>query len=91
MKDLTGEFLRIVPIPMPRPVTFDGQRLPANYLNFYIANNSVLVPTFNDSNDRVALRQFAKLFPSREVIGIHAGDLLLGLGALHCLTQQEPL
>lgn len=91
MKDLTGEFFRIVPIPMPRPVTFDGQRLPATYLNFYIANKSVLVPTFNDPNDRVALGKFAKLFPSREVIGIHAGDLLLGLGALHCLTQQEPV
>ena len=91
MKDLTGEPLRIVPIHMPRPVSFDGQRLPASYLNFYIANRSVLVPTFNDPNDSVALGRFTKLFPSREVIGIHAGDLLLGLGALHCITQQEPV
>ena len=90
-RNLTGKLLRIVPIPMPQPVAFDDQRLPASYLNFYIANKFVLVPTFNDPNDRVALTQLAKLFPSREVIGIHAGDLMLGLGALHCLTQQEPV
>tara|TARA_B100001123_G_scaffold259857_2_gene289496 strand:+ start:7230 stop:7820 length:591 start_codon:yes stop_codon:yes gene_type:complete len=90
MRDTNGKPLRIVPIPMPRPVRFDDQRLPASYLNFYITNRSVLVPTFNDPNDRVALTQLERLFPSREVIGIHAGDLVLGLGTLHCLTQQEP-
>jgi agmatine deiminase len=85
MKDL-----RVVPLPMPRPVVFDGQRLPASYANFYIANRCVLVPTFNDPNDRVALTRLAELFPDREVIGIHAVDLVWGLGTLHCLTQQEP-
>ena len=94
LKDMStsnGKPLEIVPIPMPRPVRFEGQRLPASYLNFYIANKSVLVPTFNDPNDRIALTKLQRLFPSREVIGIHAGDLVLGLGALHCLTQQEPV
>ncbi len=69
---------------------FDGQRLPASYANFYIANRSVLVPTFNDPNDRVALTRLARLFPDRQVVGIHAVDLILGLGAVHCLTQQQP-
>jgi agmatine deiminase len=66
-------------------------RLPASYANFYIANGIVIVPTFNDPNDRVALQTLAGLFPTREVIGIHAGDLVWGQGTLHCLTQQEPL
>ena len=91
MKNLRGQPLRVVPIPMPRPVYFDGQRLPASYLNFYVGNRRVLVPTFNDGNDRVALRRLAALFPTREVVGIHAGDLILGLGALHCVTKQEPV
>ena len=90
MRDLRGQPLRVVPIPMPRPVFFDGQRLPASYLNFYVGNHRVLVPTFNDPNDRIALGRLAMLFPTREVVGIHAGDLILGLGALHCVTQQEP-
>ena len=90
MRDLRGRPLRVVALPMPRPVRFDGVRLPASYLNFYIANRSVLVPTFNDPADRVALDRLAALFPDREVIGIHAGDLILGLGAIHCVTQQEP-
>ena len=90
MKNLQGQRLRVVPIPMPRPVYFDGQRLPASYLNFYVGNRKVLVPTFNDKNDRLALRCLAALFPTREVVGIYAGDLVLGLGALHCVTQQEP-
>jgi agmatine deiminase len=67
-----------------------GVRLPASYANFYIANRAVLVPTFNDANDRVALNTLAKLFPTRAVVGIHAVDLVWGLGTLHCLTQQEP-
>jgi agmatine deiminase len=81
--------LRVVSLPMPRPVYFDGQRLPASYANFYIANELVLVPTFNDVNDRVALNTLARLFPDRNVIGIHAVDLVLGLGTLHCMTQQQ--
>ncbi len=83
--------LRVVALPMPEPVMFHGQRLPASYANFYIANGLVLVPTFNDKNDRVALGLLAKLFPDREVVGIHSVDLVLGLGTLHCMTQQQPL
>ena len=86
-----GRRLTVVPLPMPRPLRFDGQRLPASYLNFYVANRLVLVPTFNDPADRVALRRLAELFPDREVVGIHAVDLVLGLGTLHCLTLQEPV
>ncbi|MDX2152259.1 MAG: agmatine deiminase family protein [Bryobacteraceae bacterium] len=82
--------LKVVELPMPRPLYFDGQRLPASYANFYIANSLVLVPTFNDPADREALRTLAKLFPDREVCGIHAIDLVLGLGTLHCLTQHQP-
>ena len=83
--------LTIVPIPMPRPLCFGGQRLPASYLNFYVANKVVLVPTFNDPADRVALGRLAELFPEHKVAGIHALDLVLGLGTVHCLTLQEPL
>jgi agmatine deiminase len=72
-------------------VTFDGRRLPASYANFYIANAAVLVPTFNDPQDRVALGILAELFPDHPVVGIHAVDLVWGLGTLHCLTQQEPV
>jgi agmatine deiminase len=82
--------LRVVTLPFPRPVVMNGERLPASYANFYIANGVVLVPTFNDSNDRIALHTLAELMPSRTVIGIHAVDLVWGLGTLHCLTQQEP-
>jgi len=83
--------LRVVKLPFPRPVFMNGERLPASYANFYIANGVVLVPTFNDANDRVALNTLAELMPSRQVIGIHAVDLVWGLGTLHCLTQQEPM
>ena len=82
--------LRVVQLPFPRPVIMDGQRLPASYANFYIANDVVLVPTFNDPMDRVALTVLADCFPDRTVCGIHAVDLVWGLGTLHCLTQQEP-
>lgn len=82
--------LRIVQIPFPKPVMMLGERLPASYANFYIANGIVIVPTFNDANDRVALQTLGGLFPEREVAGIHARDLVWGLGTLHCLTQQEP-
>jgi agmatine deiminase len=85
-----GDALRVVTLPYPRPVTMNGERLPASYANFYIANGVVLVPTFNDRNDRVALGIIAQCFPDREVVGIHAVDLVWGLGTLHCLTQQEP-
>jgi agmatine deiminase len=83
--------LRIVRLPFPRAVTMNGERLPASYANFYIANGVVLVPTFNDVNDRVALDAIAQALPSHRVVGIHAVDLVWGLGTLHCLTQQEPL
>ena len=82
--------LKIVTIPFPRPVTMNGERLPASYANFYIANGAVLVPTFNDPNDRVALNGIAEAFPGRATIGIHAVDLVWGFGTLHCLTQQQP-
>jgi len=82
--------LRIVTIPFPRPVMMNGERLPASYANFYVANGVVLVPTFNDPNDRVALNGIAEAFPGRTVVGIHAVDLVWGLGTLHCLTQQQP-
>ena len=82
--------LRVVQLPFPRPVTMNGERLPASYANFYIGNGVVIVPTFNDVNDRIALSTLAELFPAHEVIGIHALDLVWGLGTLHCLTQQEP-
>ena len=85
-----GTKVEVVSIPMPAPVYFEGQRLPASYANFYIGNAAVLVPTFNDPNDRVALGILAELFTDRPVIGIHAVDLVWGLGAIHCLTQQEP-
>jgi len=86
----TGKPFKIVTLPMPAPVVFDGQRLPASYANFYIANSLVLVPTFNDANDRIALNTIAACFPTRQVVGIHSVDLVWGLGTLHCLTQQEP-
>jgi agmatine deiminase len=85
-----GKPFQIVELPMPAPVVFEGQRLPASYANFYIANGLVLVPTFNDAQDRHALNIIANCFPTREIIGIHAVDLVWGLGTLHCLSQQEP-
>lgn len=85
-----GSKLQVVTLPMPAPLFFDDYRLPASYANFYIANACVLVPTFNDPADRVALGILGELFSDREVVGIHAVDLVLGYGTLHCLTQQEP-
>lgn len=85
-----GSKPEVVALPMPGPLSFDGDRLPASYANFYISNSAVLVPTFNDQNDRVALGILGELFKDRPVIGIHAVDLVLGLGTLHCLTQQQP-
>jgi agmatine deiminase len=89
--DLQGRKLQIVELPLPRPVVFRGQRLPASYANFYIANGLVLVPTFNDPNDRRALNILGDLFLDREIVGIHCGDFIWGLGAIHCMTQQQPL
>lgn len=83
--------LRIVPLPLPGPIIMEGEQLPASYANFYIGNGVVLVPTFNDPNDRIALNTLAELFPDRDVIGIHSVDLVWGMGTLHCLTQQQPL
>lgn len=80
----------VIALPMPAPLYFDGYRLPASYANFYISNAAVLVPTFNDPNDRVALGILGELFKDRPVVGIHAVDLVLGFGTLHCLTQQQP-
>jgi agmatine deiminase len=81
---------RVAELPMPAPVVFEGQRLPASYANFYIANGLVLVPTFNDPNDRIALNTLASLFPQHRIAGIHCVDFIWGLGALHCMTQQQP-
>jgi len=85
-----GKQLTVIELPLPKPVVFRGQRLPASYANFYIANGRVLVPTFHDANDRIVLNTLAEVFPDREVIGIHAVDLVWGLGTLHCMTQQQP-
>lgn len=88
--DAEGNPIRVVTLPYPRPVIMDGTRLPASYANFYIANGVVIVPTFNDANDRIALNTLAELMPGRQIVGIHAVDLVWGLGTLHCLTQQQP-
>jgi agmatine deiminase len=85
-----GKPFRVFELPLPSPVLFDGQRLPASYANFYIANGVVLVPTFNDPNDRRALNILAELFPQHRIVGIHCVDFIWGLGALHCMTQQQP-
>ena len=90
MKDQDGRPLRVETLPMPAPVYFDGQRLPASYANFYIANKIVIVPTFNDASDHIALNKLSTLFPDRQVVGIACRDLVLGLGTLHCMTQQQP-
>jgi agmatine deiminase len=85
-----GSKPEVIALPMPSPIFFDEGRLPASYANFYIANDAVIVPTFNDPNDRIALGILSDLFPDRSVVGIHAVDLVLGFGTLHCLTQQQP-
>ena len=89
-RNAKGERIEVVELPMPRPVFLDGQRLPASYANFYVANAAVLVPTFNDLADREALGILAEQFPDRPVVGIHSVDLVWGLGTLHCLSQQQP-
>lgn len=89
-RDARGDSLRVVTLPFPREISLEGTVLPASYANFYVANGVVLVPTFSDPNDRVALGIIAKAFPGRNVVGIRAADLVWGLGTLHCLTQQQP-
>jgi agmatine deiminase len=88
--DQDGRPLKVQTLPMPAPVVYQEQRLPASYVNFYIANGIVLVPTFNDPNDRVALNTLADIFPTRKIVGIHCGDFVWGLGTMHCMTQQQP-
>jgi agmatine deiminase len=90
MTDQDGRPLRVIPLAMPAPVVFRGRRLPASYTNFYVANEVVLVPTFNDPRDRLALNTVAELFPKRQVVGIYCGDFIWGFGAIHCMTQQQP-
>ena len=90
LERLQSADLDVIPLPMPAPVVFDGQRVPASYANFYIANGTVIVPTFNDPRDRVALGILSDCFPDREIVGIHCVDFVWGLGTLHCATQQEP-
>jgi agmatine deiminase len=90
MKEQDGKPLRVETLPMPEPVYFAGQRLPASYANFYVANKIVLVPTFNDPADRIALAKLASLFLDREIVPIYSRDLVLGLGTIHCMTQQQP-
>jgi agmatine deiminase len=89
-RDAKGRRVEVIPLPMPEPVVFDEQRLPASYANFYVGNAVVLVPTFNDPADVTALGILGELFPGRRLVGIHAKDFVLGLGTIHCSTQQEP-
>src|SRR6201993_408069 len=89
-RDQDGKPLNVVELPMPQPVVFEGKRLPASYANFYIANGVVLAPVFNRPNDRIALNTLAELFPTREIVPIYSGDFIWGLGAMHCMTQQQP-
>lgn len=89
-RDQDGKQLTIVELPMPQPVVFEKRRLPASYANFYIANGVVLAPVFNRPNDRIALNALAEIFPAREIVPIYSGDFIWGLGAMHCMTQQQP-
>jgi agmatine deiminase len=89
-RDQDGRQFNIIELPMPQPVVFEGRRLPASYANFYIANGAVLAPVFNRPNDRIALNALSEVFPSREIVPIYSGDFIWGLGAMHCMTQQQP-
>lgn len=91
MKNARGQKLEVIPLPMPKPVYYRGERLPASYANFYIGNAAVLVPVFNDPSDAEALSILGAAFPDRPAVGIYARDLVVGLGTLHCSTMQEPL
>ncbi len=87
----SGSKLTVIELPLPSPINFEDLRLPASYANFYISNSAVLVPTFNDPNDRTALNILSEFFPTRKIVGIHAVDLVWGLGTIHCLTHEEPV
>jgi agmatine deiminase len=89
-RDQDGKQLTVIELPMPQPVIFEGRRLPASYANFYIANGIVLAPVFNRPNDRLALNTLAEIFPTRQIVPIYSGDFIWGLGAMHCMTQQQP-
>lgn len=89
-RDQDGKQLTVVELPMPQSVMFEGRRLPASYANFYIANGVVLAPVFNRPNDRIVLNSLAELFPTRQIVPIYSGDFIWGLGAMHCMTQQQP-
>ena len=89
--DQDGRRLKVVKLPMPGKIAYDGKRLPASYTNFYIGNRTVLVPTFENENDKVALSILQNLFPKRNVIGINCVDLICGFGAIHCVSQQQPV
>ena len=90
LRDQDGQPFRIVELPMPRRIEYDGQRLPASYANFYIANGLVLVPTYHDQNDATALEILQREFPDRRVVGVDSMELIWGLGSFHCISQQEP-
>jgi agmatine deiminase len=90
-RDTQGKTFRVITLPMPGKIEYEGQRLPASYANFYIANRMVLVPTYrNKKNDKIALETLQREFPGRRVIGIDSTNLIWGLGSFHCITQQEP-
>ena len=91
MRLLNGKALNIIELPMPEELVYEDQRLPCSYANFYIANKSVIVPTFRSDRDEKALRIIQEAFPTRDVIGIDSTDIIWGLGSFHCLSQQEPL
>ena len=90
LTDQDGHELNVIELPMPRPIFYEDRRLPASYANFYIGNAVVVVPTFNDPNDARALEILARCFPGRRILGLEATDLVWGLGAFHCITQQQP-
>ncbi|MFL5521136.1 MAG: agmatine/peptidylarginine deiminase, partial [Gemmatimonadales bacterium] len=90
MKDQDGQALEVITLPMPRPLEHDGQRLPASYANFYIANGVVLLPTYDRERDPIAIDVLQRCFPDRRVVGIDCTDLVWGLGAFHCVSQQWP-
>jgi agmatine deiminase len=90
-KDLKGNHFNIITLPMPDPLYYKNDRLPASYANFYITNNSVLVPTFRCKKDIMAIETIKNVFKDRKVIGIDCADIIIGLGSIHCLTQQIPL
>jgi len=90
MRLLDGRPLQIIELPMPSPVIYEDCRLPASYANFYIGNEVVVVPVFDDANDAKALEIIQGCFPDRRVVGINSVDIIWGLGSFHCLSQQEP-